>query len=83
MSKTIALIAALGLALSAAAADAKPCRDAAGKYVKCPAPSAASTVTSAAAAPASTPSIPAGHPQCKKGKPCGNSCIAMNKVCHK
>lgn len=22
-------------------------------------------------------------PNCKKGKPCGNSCIAMDKVCHK
>lgn len=22
-------------------------------------------------------------PRCKKGKPCGNSCIAMNKTCHK
>jgi psiF repeat len=22
-------------------------------------------------------------PHCTKGKPCGNSCIAMNKVCHK
>ncbi len=21
--------------------------------------------------------------QCKKGKPCGNSCIAKDKVCHK
>ena len=25
---------------------------------------------------------PAG-PHCVKGKPCGNSCIAMDKVCHK
>jgi hypothetical protein len=22
-------------------------------------------------------------PVCKKGKPCGNSCIAKNKACHK
>lgn len=22
-------------------------------------------------------------PQCTKGKPCGNTCIAMDKVCHK
>jgi len=22
-------------------------------------------------------------PHCTKGKPCGNSCIALNKVCHK
>lgn len=24
-----------------------------------------------------------GAPNCKKGKPCGNSCIAKEKVCHK
>jgi hypothetical protein len=23
------------------------------------------------------------EPHCTKGKPCGNTCIAMNKVCHK
>ena len=23
------------------------------------------------------------RPHCTKGKPCGNSCIAMDKVCHK
>jgi len=22
-------------------------------------------------------------PQCTKGKPCGNTCIAMDEVCHK
>lgn len=27
--------------------------------------------------------LPLGaQPQCKKGKPCGNSCIAANKTCH-
>ena len=35
--------------------------------------------TATSAAMASTP----GHPVCKKGKPCGNSCIAMSKTCHK
>jgi hypothetical protein len=24
-----------------------------------------------------------GHPVCKTGKPCGDSCIAKDKVCHK
>jgi hypothetical protein len=24
-----------------------------------------------------------GSPHCNKGKPCGHSCIAMDKVCHK
>ncbi len=32
---------------------------------------------------ASTTARTGGHPTCKKGKPCGNSCIAMDKVCHK
>jgi hypothetical protein len=51
-------------------------------------PKPASGATSPPPAPAS-PSTPStagdtgGHPQCKKGKPCGHSCIAMDKVCHK
>jgi hypothetical protein len=28
-------------------------------------------------------SAEAKGPRCTKGKPCGNSCIAMDKVCHK
>jgi cytoskeletal protein RodZ len=24
-----------------------------------------------------------GGPRCKRGKPCGNSCIAVDKTCHK
>lgn len=40
-----------------------------------------------AAAPTPAGSVPAssstGAPHCSKGKPCGNSCIAENKVCHK
>jgi hypothetical protein len=75
MFKTFAIAAALTLAF-AGAADAKSCKDAKGKFTKCPA---------AAAAPAAAGGMAsmAGHPQCKKGKPCGASCIAMNKVCHK
>ena len=77
------------------AANAAPCRDpTTHKFVKCP-----PTVTTPAVAtarptpamkraPASRPATPmaamAGHhPNCKKGKACGNSCIAMSKVCHK
>ena len=30
--------------------------------------------------PAAAPA--AGAPNCKKGKPCGNTCIAKDKVCH-
>ncbi len=29
------------------------------------------------------PAIMSHHPICKVGKPCGNSCIAKDKVCHK
>ncbi len=82
-SMILAAIAALALASSA---DAKSCHDASGKFVKC------STVAAPAAtpAPASEPmepsapmASPVGHPHCTKGKPCGGSCIAMSKVCHK
>ncbi len=34
-------------------------------------------------APALCHSALAARPVCKKGKPCGNSCIAQDKVCHK
>ena len=29
------------------------------------------------------PVIADAKPNCVKGKPCGNSCIAKDKVCHK
>ena len=29
------------------------------------------------------PEVAEHHPICKIGKPCGNSCIAKDKVCHK
>jgi hypothetical protein len=31
----------------------------------------------------SGPAAETKGPHCTKGKPCGNSCIAMDKVCHK
>ena len=99
MKKTLALLAALSLALAAGSAEAKQCRDAAGKFITCPAASAAhkaakgaSDVASATGDAASKAgksvgsamsSATGGHPQCKTGKPCGNSCIAKDKVCHK
>jgi len=70
--RTLAIAAALALAAGAASAqtiDAKGnCHDAKGKMAKME-----------VCKPA-TPS--AGMPNCKKGKPCGNTCIAMDKVCH-
>ena len=49
MRTALALIAALGLALSAGSAGAKPCHDASGKFVKCTAPAATTTTASPAA----------------------------------
>jgi hypothetical protein len=73
MLRTLALAAALALAAGAASAqtiDAKgKCHDAKGRM-------AALSVCKPAAAPATTAK------QCKTGKPCGNTCIAKDKVCH-
>jgi hypothetical protein len=71
MFRTLAIAAALVLIAGAADAqkmDAKGhCHDAKGKM-----------------APMSVcqPAAPAKAPQCKKGKACGNTCIAKDKVCH-
>ena len=110
MKKSSILIAALAFALSlAGAADAKSCKDAKGKFTKCPPAAAAAPAAKTApvanstpvTAPAPTakaapcrdakgkftkcpaPVAVAHHPDCKKGKPCGDSCIAKEKVCHK
>ena len=48
---------------------AATCRDAKSHFAKCPPPAAVSSMSH--------------HPVCKKGKACGNSCIAKDKVCHK
>ncbi|MGI8841406.1 MAG: hypothetical protein ACR2F8_11595 [Caulobacteraceae bacterium] len=98
--RTLILVAIAALAFGSAA-NAKPCKDATGKFIKCQAAAApAATATPAKAAPtkmaakpapAKAPAAPmagasamAGHhPDCKKGKACGNSCIAVSKVCHK
>jgi hypothetical protein len=78
MLRNIAIVvAALSLGL-AGAADAKSCKDAKGKFTKCPAAASAPMAMSGGGMASM-----AGHPQCKKGKACGNACIAMNKVCHK
>jgi len=64
------------------------CRDKHGHFAKC------ASVAAIPAAPAgglfghkttTSPMAAAtgGAPHCKKGKPCGKSCIAMDKVCHK
>jgi hypothetical protein len=72
MLRTLTLVAALALAagsVSAQTIDAKGnCHDAKGKMAK--------MEVCKPAAPA------AGAPNCKKGKPCGKTCIAMDKICH-
>jgi hypothetical protein len=81
LMRTFILTAALVLAFGSAAI-AAPCKDPkTGKLIKCP---------PAAAAPAATPAATAAPapatgkaPHCVKGKVCGNSCIAVSKVCHK
>lgn len=78
--RRIAVIAAI-LSLTAGTAFAASCKDpTTHKFIKCPPPPPA-----ASSAPASlgAPAMVGGHPQCKKGKVCGNSCIAVSKQCHK
>ena len=85
-------LATVALMLAGTASAAPKCRDAQGHYTSCPpaaaAPAAATKSAEATAAkPAhaatTTTSAASGHPNCGKGKACGNSCIAANKVCHK
>jgi hypothetical protein len=75
MLRTLAIAAAFALAAGAASAqkiDAKGhCHDAKGKMA--PMSVCKPAANAAAAAPK----------QCKTGKPCGNTCIAKDKVCHK
>ena len=72
---TRTLVLALVIALAAGAADAakQQCKDPkTGKFIKCPPPSSAVF-----------PSAPKGAPHCTTGIPCGSTCIAKGKVCHK
>ena len=65
--------AALSLFIGTAAGAGAPCKDNKGKFIKCPPPPAA---------PAK-PAAKTASKVCKTGKPCGNACIAKDKVCHK
>ena len=86
MTRILAL--AFILAISAGVADAKSCKGATGKFVKCPPAdvkgdmSAAKTSAAEDTKAAGMPSA-AHAPVCKVGKPCGKSCISKDKVCHK
>jgi hypothetical protein len=89
MNRILAL--AMAFALGASCAQAKACRDAHGKFTKCPVAVAPMVSGRHVGAPLSrhadvaSPKLMgvAVHPHCVKGKPCGGSCIAMDKVCHK
>jgi hypothetical protein len=86
----------LVLALAAGTVHARQCRDTTGKFTKCP-PSAAAKAAPLAASPTMADAksdaaadtradgMPSASkaPVCKVGKPCGKSCIAKDKVCHK
>ena len=81
MKRTLILAAVIALAF-ASGADAKSCKDAKGKFTKCP-PAASITKTTDTSSPAMAAMPMKGHPNCKKGKLCGNSCISMKDICHK
>jgi hypothetical protein len=74
MLRTLAIVAAFVLAAGSASAAGTPHLDAKGK---CRDDKGYVTQTLCAA-----PAASAKAPNCKKGKPCGNSCIAKDKECH-
>jgi hypothetical protein len=74
MRRVLMLAAILALSASSVSAATKCTDPKTHKFIKCPPP---------AAAQSSAPT--GGHkaPHCTTGVPCGNSCIAKGKVCHK
>jgi hypothetical protein len=77
----IIVLAAIAALAFAGTADAKQCKDAKGKFIKCP--PAAAVTTPAATPAATTTTTTSTPPKCVKGKVCGKTCIAVDKVCHK
>jgi hypothetical protein len=72
------LLAVTAMSLLASAAFGASCTDPkTHKFIKCPPPATATVKTT------TTTTTHTSGPVCKTGKPCGNSCIAKNKVCHK
>ncbi len=80
---SIFVIVAFVASLAGAADAAGGCRDAKGKFVKCPTPAAAAAKPASATTGGSAAAPSTGGPNCKKGKRCGNACISVNDVCHK
>ena len=83
--RSIALAVALSLALVPAGAFAKAaqCRDAKGHFTKCPPAAAQPFVLGKSKLGEAALAGSAHHPVCKKGKPCGNTCISAKDICHK
>jgi len=86
MRNTLILAAIAALAFTSVA-DAKACKDKAGPgacrdkhghFAKC------ASVAAIPAAPMAMKTTTSGKAKvCKKGKPCGNTCISIKDVCHK
>ena len=74
------IMLAVVLAMAGGVADAKSCKDAKGKFIKCPTAAASSAPAMSSMAAASSTKPPK---HCVKGKACGNTCIAMTDTCHK
>ncbi|HXQ12863.1 MAG TPA: hypothetical protein VN805_17865 [Caulobacteraceae bacterium] len=74
MKRVLMMAAILALSASSVSAATKCTDPKTHKFIKCPPPAASS------AAPASSSSH---APHCTTGVPCGHSCIAKGKVCHK
>jgi hypothetical protein len=72
------IVLAAVLAMASGVADAKSCKDAKGKFTKCPPAAAAMS-----AAPMASMSSTKAAKHCVKGKVCGGTCIALKDVCHK
>jgi hypothetical protein len=74
MKRVLIVVAILALGASSVSAATKCTDPKTHKFIKCPPPATSS------APPASSSSH---APHCTTGVPCGNSCIAKGKVCHK
>lgn len=94
MKHVLAIAAVLALGSGPANAKSARCTDATThRFVKCPATSGAPVPIPIPTPPANSapmmsraPTASAstgGAPHCTKGKVCGHSCIALDKVCHK
>ena len=93
MRKTIMLFASLAMLAAASSASGAAAvgpfkLDAKGNChglhgVLAPKASCATPPPAATPAPAATTAAASAPPKCVKGKVCGKTCIAMDKVCHK